>query len=42
MGGRGAPLTVEQSAGDLRRTLAAVQPSANGSFLNHDGTPIPW
>jgi NAD(P)-dependent dehydrogenase (short-subunit alcohol dehydrogenase family) len=42
MGGSGAPLTVEQSAGDLRRTLAAVQPSANGSFLNHDGTPIPW
>jgi NAD(P)-dependent dehydrogenase (short-subunit alcohol dehydrogenase family) len=42
MGGSGAPLTVEQSVRDLRRTLAAVQPSANGSFLNHDGTPIPW
>lgn len=42
MGGGGAPLAVEDSVRDLRRTLAAVQPSANGSFLNHDGTPIPW
>jgi NAD(P)-dependent dehydrogenase (short-subunit alcohol dehydrogenase family) len=42
MGGSSAPLQVEQSVSDLRRTLAAVPPSANGTFLNHDGTPIPW
>jgi NAD(P)-dependent dehydrogenase (short-subunit alcohol dehydrogenase family) len=42
MGGSSAPLTVEQSVSDLRRTLAAVQPANNGAFLNHDGTPIPW
>ncbi|MGZ5199755.1 MAG: SDR family oxidoreductase [Telluria sp.] len=42
MGGNGATLSVEQSVRDLRHTLARVQPSANGSFLNHDGTPIPW
>ncbi|GAB3458760.1 SDR family oxidoreductase [Massilia terrae] len=42
MGGSSAPLPVEQSVRELRATLAAAQPSANGSFLNHDGTPIPW
>lgn len=42
MGGGSAPLPVEDSVRDLRRTLAAAPPSANGSFLNHDGTPIPW
>ncbi len=42
MGGASAPLAVEDSVRDLRRTLAAAAPSANGSFLNHDGTPIPW
>jgi NAD(P)-dependent dehydrogenase (short-subunit alcohol dehydrogenase family) len=42
MGGSGAPLTVEQSVSDLRATLAGLDASANGSFLNHDGTPIAW
>jgi NAD(P)-dependent dehydrogenase (short-subunit alcohol dehydrogenase family) len=42
MGGGSAPLTVEQSVSDLRRTLASVQPANNGAFLNHDGSPIPW
>jgi NAD(P)-dependent dehydrogenase (short-subunit alcohol dehydrogenase family) len=42
MGGSGAPLTVEQSVSDLRATLARLDASANGSFLNHDGTPIAW
>jgi hypothetical protein len=42
MGGSGAPLSVEQSASDLRATLARLDHSANGRFLNHDGTPIPW
>jgi NAD(P)-dependent dehydrogenase (short-subunit alcohol dehydrogenase family) len=42
MGGRGAALTVEQSAGDMRRVLAGLPETANGTFLNHDGVPIPW
>jgi NAD(P)-dependent dehydrogenase (short-subunit alcohol dehydrogenase family) len=42
MGGSGAPLTVEQSVSDLRATLAGLDASANGSFLNHDGMPIAW
>ena len=42
MGGPQADLTPEQSVADMRRTLAAAGPDANGSFLNHDGTPIAW
>ena len=42
MGGAGADITVEQSVRDLRATLAQAQLDANGTFLNHDGTPIPW
>jgi NAD(P)-dependent dehydrogenase (short-subunit alcohol dehydrogenase family) len=42
MGGRGASLSVEQSAADLRRVLVGLPESANGTFLNHDGAPIPW
>ena len=42
MGGGGAALTPEHSVRDLRATLAQVDASANGSFLNHDGAPIAW
>lgn len=42
MGGGGAPLTPEQSVRDLRATLARLDASSNGAFLDHDGTPIPW
>jgi NAD(P)-dependent dehydrogenase (short-subunit alcohol dehydrogenase family) len=42
MGGPSAPLTPEQSAAGLRGTLAAADASANGTFLNYDGTPIAW
>jgi NAD(P)-dependent dehydrogenase (short-subunit alcohol dehydrogenase family) len=42
MGGAGASLPVEQSVRDLRATLAGLSSAANGSFLNHDGAPIPW
>jgi NAD(P)-dependent dehydrogenase (short-subunit alcohol dehydrogenase family) len=42
MGGAGASLTVEHSARHLRATLAGVPQSANATFLDHDGTPIPW
>lgn len=42
MGGASAAITVEHSVRDLRATLARATPEANGSFLNHDGDPIPW
>jgi NAD(P)-dependent dehydrogenase (short-subunit alcohol dehydrogenase family) len=42
MGGAGAPLSVEESVRTLRAALAAADLKQNGSFLNHDGTPIAW
>jgi hypothetical protein len=42
MGGAGASLTVEDSVRSLRATLAGVDSSQNGAFLNYDGTPIRW
>ena len=42
MGGGSASLTPEHSVRDLRATLASLDVNANGSFLNHDGTPIAW
>lgn len=42
MGGSDADLDVNDSARDLRRTLAALTPADNGAFLNHDGQPLAW
>lgn len=42
MGGAGATLTPEQSVRELRATLAQLDKSSNGAFLDRDGTPIPW
>jgi NAD(P)-dependent dehydrogenase (short-subunit alcohol dehydrogenase family) len=42
MGGASATLTPEQSASALRNTLSNADASANGTFLNYDGTPIAW
>ena len=42
MGGAQADLTPTQSVTDLRRVLSELKPAQSGSFLNHDGTPIPW
>jgi len=42
MGGPGATLTVAESASALRATLAGLTGAANGTFLNLDGSPIPW
>jgi NAD(P)-dependent dehydrogenase (short-subunit alcohol dehydrogenase family) len=42
MGGSEAALSAEDSVRDLRATLARATPEANGTFLNHDGAPIPW
>ena len=42
MGGAGADLAVEDSARDLRRTLAQLTAADNGRFLNHDGQALAW
>ena len=42
MGSDGADLTPEQSVGAMRATFAGLTPADNGTFLNYDGTPIPW
>ena len=42
MGGAGAELEVDVSVTGMRSTLAGALPAANGTFLNYDGTPIPW
>ena len=46
MGGAAAPLTPEQSASSLRRTLNHIleqrDPIHRGAFLNHDGQSLPW
>ena len=46
MGGQQAPLTVQQSATNLRQTLNTVLASRDaqykGAFLNYDGTTLAW
>lgn len=42
MGGADADLDVDDSARDLRATLARLTPADNGAFLNHDGQPLAW
>ncbi len=42
MGGNGADLDVKDSVGHMRRVIAGLGPSDNGSFLDHDGSAIAW
>jgi len=42
MGGAGADIDASESVAGMRRTLAALAARDNGSFLNHDGTPLAW
>ena len=42
MGGAGAELDGAPSVADMRRVIAGLAPGRSGSFLNHDGTTIPW
>ncbi len=37
MGGTGAPLSVQESVADMRRTLAGLTSGHQGAFLHHDG-----
>ena len=42
MGGAGADISVEQSAAGIIRTIDRAGHEAAGTFLNYDGTIIPW
>ncbi len=42
MGGAGADIDVATSVRGIRAALAALTPDRNGSFLNYDGSEIPW
>lgn len=42
MGGPEAPLSPELSARSLHDLIDRLTPADSGSFLNHDGRPIPW
>jgi len=42
MGGKGADIDVATSVAGIRRTLAALDASKNGTFLSYDGSTIPW
>lgn len=42
MGGRGAPLTVEQSTRSLIAVIDGLSIDKTGSFLNYDGKPLAW
>jgi NAD(P)-dependent dehydrogenase (short-subunit alcohol dehydrogenase family) len=42
MGGRQAPLSVEDSVAGLRRVIAGLAKDDSGGFFNYDGSPIPW
>lgn len=42
MGGPQGQLSVEESVASLRATFARLGPADNGTFLNHDGSPLPW
>jgi NAD(P)-dependent dehydrogenase (short-subunit alcohol dehydrogenase family) len=42
MGGAGADLSPEESVKGLRRVIADIDPSDNGTFRNYDGSKIAW
>ena len=42
MGGKDAPLSVEESVSEMRTVLASVTTRKTGKFLAFDGTVIPW
>ncbi|KAF4525931.1 hypothetical protein B566_EDAN013167 [Ephemera danica] len=42
MGGKQAPLRVEQSVSGILATLATLGEQHNGTFLQYDGKPLPW
>lgn len=42
MGGPQAPLSAEESVGQMRGVIEAFELKDSGRFLNHDGKELPW
>ena len=42
MGGAGAQITSEQSAGDMRRLIDRLSIEDSGRFLRRNGSELPW
>lgn len=42
MGGSSADLAVEESAAGILKVATGLTPAQSGSFINYDGTDIPW
>jgi NAD(P)-dependent dehydrogenase (short-subunit alcohol dehydrogenase family) len=42
MGGKQAPLKVEQSVSRILDTLMKLEDKHNGTFLQYDGSSLPW
>jgi len=42
MGGKQAPLTVQESVQGLTRILTTASLAVRGKFLNYDGSELPW
>ena len=42
MGGAAAPVLPHDSAAGMRKVTAGLTLKDSGSFINYDGTPIPW
>ena len=42
MGGAGADISAEESAGGIRRVIAGLRAADNGGFGNYDGEVIEW
>lgn len=42
MGGGGAPVKVRDSVAGLRRIIGGLKPADTGTFVNYDGSTLPW
>ena len=42
MGGDSAPIKPAESVSALRRSISNATKAHSGTFLNFDGTPLPW
>lgn len=42
LGGKNAPITTAESVSSMLKLIGSLDESKSGSFLNHDGTTIPW
>lgn len=42
MGGKNAPLKIEDACRDMVQLITHITPDMNGKFLQHDGKELPW